>query len=70
LNYQNDLLNAQFRYNQCQEIAAFGGSLISGQELNQVCQSTLSQDLANAQFNYGACQNSRLNVGRPIVLPF
>lgn len=62
LNYQNDLLNAQFRYSQCTQIANEGSSLISNNQLRQVCQSTLNSDLANAQWNYTVCQNSSYNV--------
>ena len=56
-NYQNDILNAKFKYNQCRDIAQSGSPLIPNSELETVCQWTLNQDLSNAQFNFNVCQN-------------
>lgn len=58
-NYTNDVINAQFRFNQCAAIADDrGASLIENDELRQVCRATLNDDLINAQQNYGVCRNN------------
>lgn len=57
--YTTQIMDAQFRFNQCSEIAESGGSLLSSDEMYAVCQTTLNEDLVNAQNNFGVCRNLR-----------
>ena len=63
-NYTTDVIDAQFRFNQCAGIIDDGGSLIPRDDLRQVCQITLNEDLANAQQSYGQCRSSLPTIPR------
>lgn len=58
-HYTTEIMNAQFRFNQCVDIAESGGSILSPEEMRSVCQTTLNDDLFNAQNEFAVCKNWR-----------